>query len=124
MAMHMFSTGNGRVQSLAYTPDSRFIVVDVRAGPQGHPCMGFSVRPAVELTWWEIVSATATRRFRLRDSLFGPGGFQTTLDEDQRQDPNPNEPALDVSVCLSPVWVATVWEWTDKEDGICVFDVD
>jgi WD40 repeat protein len=110
---------------LAYTPDSRSLVVDLRGEPQGHPWIGSPFRPATEMAWWDILSGTATRRFRLRDSLYGPGGHQTSLGEEQyRQDPNPNEPAFDVSFCLDPLRVATVWDWTNKEDGVCVFDID
>jgi WD40 repeat protein len=120
-----FSVGPGRVQALAYTPDSRSLVVDLRGTPQDHPWMGFSFRPATEITWWDILSGTATRRFRLRDSLYGPGGHQTSLDEEEfRHDRSPNKPALDVSFRLDPPRVATVWEWTNKEDGVCVFDFD
>jgi WD40 repeat protein len=123
--MRTFSVGSGRIQSLAYTPDSRSLLVDLRHEPQSHPCMGFTVHPATEIIWYDILSETATRRFRLRDSLYGPGGFvSTVVEEEQRPDPNPNKPALDVSLCLAPLWVATVWEWTNKEDGVCVFDVE
>ncbi len=123
--MRSFSVGPGRVHTLAYTPDSRSLVVDLRGEPLSHPFMGFPVRPATEIAWWDIASGTVTRRFRLRDSLYGPGGHQTSLaGEVYRQDRQPDQPAFDVAFCFAPPWVATVWEWTNKEDGVCVFDID
>lgn len=125
--MLTFPVGTGRVHALAYTPDSLSLVVDLRGEPQRHPCMGFTVRPATELVWWEIATGTTTRRFRLRDSLYGPGGCQTDPDrvgDDARPDWNPALPALDLSFCVSPLRAATVWEWTNKEDGVCAFDLE
>jgi WD40 repeat protein len=123
--MRRFSVGDGRVQTLAYTSDSRSLVVDLRGEPQSHPWIRISFRPATELAWWDILSAIATRRFHLRDSLYGPGGALSSLESaEDRGDWNPNGPAFDVSFCVAPLRVATVWDWTDKEDGVCVFDAD
>jgi WD40 repeat protein len=89
-------------------------------------------RSARELVWWDWVSVQPVRRFRLRDSLYGPGGVITTEpgldanaeDEEGACDPDPDAPAFDVSFCFDPWRIATAWEWTNKEDGNCVFDAD
>lgn len=123
--MRTFSVGDGRVQTLAYTLDSRSLIVDLRGEAQSHPWIKINVRPATELAWWDILSATARRRFRLRDSLYGPGGALSSLEsEEARRDWDPNGSAFDVSFCLAPLRVATAWDWTDKGDGVCVFDAD
>jgi hypothetical protein len=122
--MRTFSAGSGRVQGLAFTPDSCGLVLDLRGELRAHPWLGIPIRPAWEIAWWEASSGTALHRFRLRDSLYGPGGFQSSLDDEQRQDSAPEEPAFDVSFRVVPLRVAVVWEWTNKEDGVCVFDVD
>jgi hypothetical protein len=47
--MRSFSVGNGRLQTLTYTSDSRSLVVDLRGEPQSHPWIGFKFRPTTEL---------------------------------------------------------------------------
>jgi WD40 repeat protein len=119
--MRTFSVGEGWVNTLAYSPDSRSLIVDVRQRPQRHPFMGFTVQPVAELVWWDWMTGTPQRRFRLRDSLYGPGG---ALANKGREDWDPGSPAFDVSWCFAPWRIAAAWEWTNKEDGVCVFDVD
>jgi WD40 repeat protein len=118
-----FLAGEGRVHQLRYTPDGKLLVVDLRGEPTGHPWMGFDFSPSRELVWWDWAKGEPTRRFRLRDSLYGPGGAQTGTEE-EREDWQPDGPAFDVSFCFDPFRVATAWEWTNKEDGVCVFDAD
>ena len=120
--MRMFPAGDGRIHALAYSPDSRSLLVDVRGAPAHHPWMVFSYHPAQELVWWDWPAGTARRRFRLRDSLYGPGGALTA--EDDRGDWDPQAAALDVSFCATPFRVAIAWEFTNKEDGVCVYDPD
>src|SRR5262245_28666823 len=119
--MQTFRVGEGCVRQLRYTPDGKSLVVDVRGKPTGHPWMGFDFHPARELAWWDWAKGTATRRFRLRDSLYGPGGAQA---DTGRADWQPDGPAFDVSFCFAPFRAATAWEWTNKEDGACVYDAD
>src|SRR5262245_42900790 len=83
--------------------------------------MGFEFRPVRELVWWEWATGQPGRRFRLRGSLYGPGGALAGTD---RGDWQPDGLALDVSFCFGPWRVATAWEWTNKEDGACVHDAD
>ncbi len=120
--MRTFSTGTARVWTLAYSPDSRFLVVDSREVETGHPWMGFNYFPAWELVWWDWTAGVAHRRFRLRDSLYGPGGSQTGSSD--RGDWNPEGRAFDVSFSFSPWRIVAAWEWTNKEDGVCAYDVD
>jgi hypothetical protein len=123
--MHTFSAGSGRVQRLAFTPDGRSLVVDLRGELGEHPWLTIPVRPAWELAWWDTGADTPGRRFRLRDALCGPGGYQSARkDGRRREDDAPEEPALDVSFCVEALVVATAWKWTNKEDGVCTFDVD
>jgi WD40 repeat protein len=87
--------------------------------------MGYDVLPAKELVWWDWVSGQPVRRFRLRESLYGPGGACSAgPDEEQREDWQPDGHAFDVSFCFSPWRVASAWEWTNKEDGNCVYDAE
>src|SRR5262249_32969381 len=98
----------------------------LRGEPTRHPWLMLSVRPVRELAWWDWAARTLRRRFRLRDSLYGPTGAihgPNKLHLGDR-DRNPDQPALDVSFCPSPGRVATLWEWTNKEDGICAYDVE
>jgi hypothetical protein len=120
--MRTFSAGSGKVHALAYGADARLLVVDLRGEPTQHPWMGFPFQPARELVWWDWSEGAACRRFRLRDSLYGPGG--ALAGEDDRGDWSPDSPAFDVSFRPGLARVATAWEWTNKEDGVCVFDVD
>jgi WD40 repeat protein len=120
--MRTFSAGEGRVHALAYSPDSRSLVVDLRAAPGSDSLTEFDCSGARELVWWDWLSGTARRRFRLRDSLYGPGGALTGPDD--YPDSSPEEAAIDASFCVRPWRVATAWDWTDKEDGVCVFDPD
>jgi WD40 repeat protein len=119
--MRSFQAGEQRIHRLAYSPDSRALVVDSRGEPMEHPWMGGTYLPARELVWYDWATATVQRRFRLRDVLYGPHG---ALSADGRQDRRPDHAALDVSFSLQPCRVATAWDWTNKEDGICSFDVD
>jgi WD40 repeat protein len=118
--MRTFTVGDGRVHAITYSPNSRSLIVDVREELKEHPFMGYSFRPARELVWWDWTTGTVQRRFRLRDSLYGPGGAQTEGNE--RGDWAPESAAFDVAWCPHPLRVATAWEWTNKEDGVCVFD--
>src|SRR5262245_7499812 len=122
--MRSFNAGNGRVQQLRYSPNGKHLVVDLRGGPTRHPFMSFDILPAKELVWWDWVSGQPVRRFRLRDSLYGPGGACRAGPEDDREDWQPDGPAFDVSFCFNPWRIATAWEWTNKEDGNCVYDAD
>jgi hypothetical protein len=106
---------------LAYSPDSRSVVVDVRQEKRRHPFEGFPIRPVRELAWWDWTTGTAQHRFRLRDALNGPCG--ALANEEDRGDWDPAA-AFDVSWCFDPWRIAAAWEWTNKEDGVCVFDVD
>jgi WD40 repeat protein len=125
--MRTFVAGTGAVQRLAYTPDGRHLITDLREQPTDHPWMGFHVRPARELVWWDWARGEAVRRFRLRDSLYGPAGacrYEDIAGEEAPGDRNPDEHAFDVSFSVEPLRVASAWEWTNKEDGNCVFDPD
>jgi WD40 repeat protein len=119
--MRTFRAGTGPIHALAYSPDSRSLLVDARAGEaREHPQVACDHDPARELVWWDWATGTAQRRFWLRDSLYGPRGALTGGDQDE--DFDPQEPALDVSFCVNPWRVATAWPWTDKEDGVCVIE--
>jgi WD40 repeat protein len=123
--MRTFHAGDGRVHQLSYTPDGKCLVVDLRGKPQQHPNMGFDIHPAHELVCWDWSSGQSVRRFRLRDSLYGPGGAcRAQAEEMQRDDWQPDGPAFDVSWCFDPWRIATAWEWSNKEDGNCVYDAD
>src|SRR4051812_12535079 len=101
--MRTFAAGDGRVNALAYSPDSRFLIVDIREMPSRHPWMGFNCHPGRELVWWDWGAGTVHRRFRLRDSLYGEGG---ALADRGRGDWSPDSPALEVSFCVKPWRVA------------------
>jgi WD40 repeat protein len=117
--MRTFRAGAGRIHALAYSPDSRSLLVDLRpAQARQHPWLGFRYHPARELVWWDWAAAAEQRRFRLRDSLSGRWGELTG--GEGPEDPNPEESALDVSFSVNPWRIATAWEWTNKEDGMCV----
>src|SRR5215218_6625475 len=117
--MRLFSAGAGWIQTLTYSPDCRFLITDLRGQPTQHSWMGFTCQPARELVWWDWLAGTAWRRFQLKDSLFGPGG---AIEEENRHGAEASDStALDVSFCLDPWRVATAWEWTNKEDGVCVY---
>jgi WD40 repeat protein len=118
--MRTFFAGDGRVQSLAYCPDGQSLIVDLRDPARDRLCSGCNL-PARELVWWDWRAASATRRFRLRDSLYGPGGANTG---NANEDWSPEAGTLDVSFSVNPLLVATAWEWTNKEDGICVYDAE
>jgi WD40 repeat protein len=117
-----FPAGNGRVQTLAYSADCRFLVVDIRERLTRHPCLVSPVHPCRELVCWDWCAGAVHRRFRLRDSLYGPGGAITR--EEDHGDWSADSPALDVAFRVSPWLIATAWEWTNKEDGVCVYDAD
>jgi WD40 repeat protein len=119
-----FSTGAGRVHQLRYSPDGKYLVVDLREKRTGQPGASFNFRSARELVWWNWVTGEPVRRFRLRDSLYGPGGACSPRSGDERGDWQSDAPARDVSFCFDPWRIATAWEWTNKEDGNCVFDAD
>ena len=85
--MRTFSVGSGRIRTLAYSPDSRSLLIDVRGEPTRHPWMGFDCEPARELAWWDWPVGTPLRRFRLRDSLYGPAGALAGIED--RGDWNP-----------------------------------
>lgn len=125
--MNTFVAGTGEVHRIAYTADGRQLIVDLRGEPTEHPWAGVLFRPARELVWWDRARGAVARRFRLRDSLYGPAGAcreQVIEGEEDRGDWDPDGPALDVSFSAEPLLVATAWEWTNKEDGNCVFDPD
>jgi WD40 repeat protein len=86
--------------------------------------MGFEFLPAWELEWWDWSSGERFRGFRLRDSLYGPDGACRDGSENDDLDTQHDQPALDVSFCFEPWRVGTAWEWTNKEDGNCLYDVD
>ena len=103
--MQTFRAGEGHVHRLSYSPDGRYLVV-------GH-------RAASELVWWDWAKGEPVRRFRSRDSLYGPGGAQRG-----QEDWSPEGRPIDVAFCFAPFRVATAWDWTGKEDGVCVYDAD
>jgi WD40 repeat protein len=121
-----FLAGNGRIQAIAYTPDGASLVVDLRRPPTQHPWMGFDFRPAHDLLWIDRTTGESRRRFRLCDTLYGPGGTLGDSDQEDRQPDGPtlDVSALDVSFTFAPFRVACAWEWTNKEDGVCVYDVE
>jgi WD40 repeat protein len=119
--MQQFSAGEGRIHALAFSSDGRLLVADLRAIMAKHPWAKFDYAPVRELAWWDWQLGTAQRRFRLRDVLYGPRG---ALAGDDAHDPSPEEGALDLAFTLNPWRIATAWQWTNKEDGVCVFDGD
>jgi WD40 repeat protein len=121
-AVRTFAVGEDRIHSLAYSADGGALLVDVRDEPRQHPCMASECLPARELVWWDWLAGAELRRFRLRDSLYGPRGAMEGVEG--AEDSRPDEAALDLSFTVRPLRVATAWEWTNKEDGVCVFDVE
>ncbi len=119
--MRTFHVGDSQVTSLIYTLDSRQLVCDVRGPSRTHPWYpNLPVGQCHELSWWDWSSGVVNRRFRLRDSLYGENGV--LLDTEDAVDRTPNETALDVSVASNGI-VATVWEWTNKEEGVAGYNV-
>src|SRR4051812_17600475 len=104
--MRTFHAGAGRVHALAYSPDSRSLVVDLRPAETDHPTPALHRRPATELIWWSWAEGVPSRRFQLTDSLCGPGG---ALSDEEREHFGEGERALDASFCFDPWRIATVW---------------
>jgi hypothetical protein len=76
--------------------------------------------PPRELVWLDRASGGAVRRFRLLDSLTGPGGgFRGTPHEGVSYDLVAN----DVSYCPRTDRVAVAWNWSSIEDPSCVYDL-
>lgn len=111
--MNTFSVGSNRIHRIAYTTDGRFLIVDAREPQTKHPWMNAHCQRTHELTWWDWLTGVLHKRFTLSDCL-----------KDEVESDLLFAPALELDFSINPIRIATVWEWTNKEDGVCVFDVE
>ncbi len=119
--------GTGQIQSLAFTAAGRQLLVDEREWqPTDLGVRGLVHLPACNLVWWDWQTGRPVRTLHLRDTLYDP---TKTPEQWEGQglgdsDWDPDQPARDVFVDRNGRIGAAIWEWTGKEDGISLFDLE
>lgn len=125
--MKTLTVGTGRIQTLAFVGDGRQLLVDARDPRREHDFLGgLASYPARKLVWWDWQAAQPVRELRLRDTLYDPTKTPEQWEEQMLgdSDTQPDQPARNVFIDPTAKFGVAVWEWTNKEDGLSVFNLE
>src|ERR1051325_4583965 len=120
-------TAARRVETLVFVGDGHELLVDDRGALRPHNYGGMpQSSPARRLVWWDWQTGEPLRVLRLRDTRYDPA---KTPEERQEQlggesDWSPEQPARSAFIDRDGRVVAAIWEWTNKEDGMSLFDLE
>ena len=117
----------GRVETLVFAGDGRELLVDDREPDVPHDwCGGLYDRPARRLVWWDWQTGEPVHVLRLRDTLYDPTKTPEEWEEYglRASDWDPGQPARNAFIDCGGRVVAAVWSWTNKEDGMSLFDLE
>jgi hypothetical protein len=124
--MKTFSVA-GRVEALAFVGGGDELLVDDREPARPH---GFRAalheHPARRLVWWDWRTGEPVRVLRLRDTLYDPARTPEQWEQDGLGDSDydPDQAARNVFIDRDGRICAAIWEWTNKEDGKSLFDLE
>lgn len=124
--MKTLTVGTGRIQTLAFAAAGRQLLVDERGPLQSHEFIEQESYPARKLVWWDWHTGSVVREVRLRDMLYDPTKTSEQWEEQMLGDADstPDEPARNAFLDTSGRFCAATWEWTNKEDGLTLFDLE